>query len=316
MTLDERHSTMTDARIDDYRGWIGRKAVDRNGDKIGRIDDIYADDDTGQPEWLTVHTGMFGGHMTFVPLRGAQMQGDDLMVAYDKDQVKDAPRAEADGHLTEQEEDRLYEYYGMGAGFASTGDRDMGGMGGMGAGDVSQTGTIGMDSSGTTGLDTGGTAGGMGTMGNDATQGDLARDTTRGTEGYDTSGPTTDDAMTRSEEEVQIGTHRRESGRARLRKWVETEQVERTVPVQREEVRVVKEPITEGNRDAAMSGPDLSGEEHEVVLHEEEVDVQKRVVPKERVRLETETVTEQVPVTEEVRKERIATEGDRGVDQA
>ena len=88
------------------------------------------------------------------------------------------------------------------------------------------------------------------------------------------------------------------------------------MPVQREEVRVVKEPITEANRGQAMSGPDLSSEEHEVVLHEEEVDVQKRVVPKERVRLETETVTEQVPVTEEVRKERIATEGDRGVDQA
>jgi len=265
---------MTNARTDDFQSWIGRTAVDRNGDKIGKIDDIYADDDTGQPEWLAVHTGMFGGHVSFVPLRGAQAQGDGLMVAYDKDRVKDAPRAEADGHLSEQEEDRLYEYYGVGAGFASTGDRA----------DV-------------------GTA-------------DASRDTTRGTAGYDTSGPTTDDAMTRSEEEVQIGTHRRESGRARLRKWVETEQVQRTVPVQREEVRVVKEPITEANRDQAMSGPDLSSEEHEVVLHEEEVDVQKRVVPKERVRLETETVTEQVPVTEEVRKERIATEGDRGVDQA
>jgi uncharacterized protein (TIGR02271 family) len=272
---------MTDARIDDFRSWIGRKAVDRNGDKIGRIDDIYADDDTGQPEWLTVHTGMFGGHVSFVPLRGAQAQGDDLLVAYDKDQVKDAPRAEADGHLSEDEEDRLYEYYGMGAGVASAGTRA----------DLGRTNA-------------------------DTAPTDVARGTTRGTEGYDTSGPNTDDAMTRSEEEVQIGTRRRESGRARLRKWVETEQVERTVPVQREEVRVVREPVTEANRGKAMSGPDLSSEEHEVVLHEEEVDVQKRVVPKERVRLETETVTEQVPVTEEVRKERITTEGDRGVDQA
>jgi uncharacterized protein (TIGR02271 family) len=299
---------MTDARTDDFRSWIGRKAVDRNGDKIGRIDDIYADDDTGQPEWLTVHTGMFGGHVSFVPLRGAQVQGDDLMVAYDKDQVKDAPRAEADGHLSEDEEDRLYDYYGMGAGYASTSGRGsedtvsgMGSRGDLGSADTGRTGTLGTDSSGTTGLDTAGT--------------DASRNTTRSA-GHDTSGPNTDDAMTRSEEEVQIGTRRRESGRARLRKWVETEQVERTVPVQREEVRVVREPITEANRGQAMSGPDLSSEEHEVVLHEEEVDVQKRVVPKERVRLETETVTEQVPVTEEVRKERIATEGDRGVDQA
>jgi uncharacterized protein (TIGR02271 family) len=291
MTLDERHTTMTDARTEDFRNWIGRKAVDRNGAKIGRIDDIYADDDTGQPEWLTVHTGMFGGHVSFVPLRGAQVQGDDLMVAYDKDQVKDAPRAEADGHLSEQEEDRLYDYYGVGAGFADTAYR---------GNEDTLTGTETRTDRGTT----------------DASRADLRRDTTLGTEGYDTSGRTTDDAMTRSEEEVQIGTRRREAGRARLRKWVETEQVERTVPVQREEVRVVREPITDANRDAAMSGPDLSSEEHEVVLHEEEVDVQKRVVPKERVRLETETVTEQVPVTEEVRKERITTEGDRGVDQA
>jgi uncharacterized protein (TIGR02271 family) len=275
---------MTNAKFDDFRSWIGRKAVDRNGDKIGKIDDIYADDDTGEPEWLTVHTGVFGTHVSFVPLRGAQAQGDDLMVAYDKDQVKDAPRAEADGHLSQQEEDRLYDHYGYGNGFATTGRE-----GDMGRSDVRRT---------------------------DTSRADVGSGKVRDAAGRDTSGPDTDDAMTRSEEEIRIGTRRRESGRARLRKWVETEQVERTVPVQREQVRVVTEPITDANRGKALSGPDLSSEEHEVVLHEEEVDVQKRVVPKERVRLETETVTEQVPVTEEVRKERVTTDDDRGVDRA
>jgi len=253
---------MTDAGTTDYRGWIGRTAVDRSGNKIGRIEDVYADDDTGQAEWLAVHTGLFGSHVSFVPLQGAQTQGDDLMVAYEKDLVKDAPRCAADGHLSESDEDRLYEYYG--AGGASWGTTEAAGR----------------------------------------------ADTTRRTEGYDTSGKTTDDAMTRSEEELSIQKRQRETGRARLRKWVETEQVQVTVPVERERVEVVTEPITDANREAAMSGPDLSSEEHEVVLHEEQVDVQKQVVPKERVRLETETVTEQVPVTEEVRKERIATEGD------
>jgi uncharacterized protein (TIGR02271 family) len=131
-------------------------------------------------------------------------------------------------------------------------------------------------------------------------------------EGYDVSGPTTDDAMTRSEEELRVGTARRERGRARLRKYVVTEQVEQTVPVQREEVRVEREPITEANVDRATAGPPISDEEHEVVLHEEEVVVEKRAVPKERVRMTKETVTDEETVAEEIRKERIETdEGDR-----
>jgi len=131
-----------------------------------------------------------------------------------------------------------------------------------------------------------------------------------GTVGRDTSGPTTDDAMTRSEEELRVGTARRERGRARLRKYVVTEEVTKTVPVQREEVRVEREPITEGNVDDAMSGPDISDEEHEVVLHEDEVVAEKRAVPKERVRLEKDTVTDEETVSEEVRKEQIETDAD------
>ena len=84
-----------------------------------------------------------------------------------------------------------------------------------------------------------------------------------------------------------------------------TEQVQQTVPVQRERVRVEREPITDANLDAATSGPDISEEEHEVVLREEEPVVEKRVVPKERVRLDKDTVTGEERVTEEVRKEQI-----------
>jgi uncharacterized protein (TIGR02271 family) len=127
-------------------------------------------------------------------------------------------------------------------------------------------------------------------------------------EGYDVSGPTTDDAMTRSEEELRVGTARRERGRARLRKYVVTEQVQQTVPVQREEVRVEREPITDANVGRATEGPAISDEEHEVVLHEEEVVTEKRAVPKERVRMTKDTVTDEQTVSEEVRKERIETD--------
>ncbi len=131
----------------------------------------------------------------------------------------------------------------------------------------------------------------------------------RGTVGHDTSGPSTDDAMTRSEEHHQVGTQQREAGRARLRKHVITEQETVTVPVTREEVTLEREPITESNVDKATDGPTISEEEHEVVLHQEQPVVAKEAVPVERVRLGKETVTEQEQVTGEVRKERIEAEG-------
>jgi uncharacterized protein (TIGR02271 family) len=119
-----------------------------------------------------------------------------------------------------------------------------------------------------------------------------------------------DDAMTRSEEEVRVGTTKEETGRPRLRKWIETERVTQTVPVSREEVRVVREPINEANVDRATSGPDLTENVHEVVLHEERPVVAKETVPKERIRLEKQTVTEERTVEADVRKERIGFEED------
>jgi uncharacterized protein (TIGR02271 family) len=117
-------------------------------------------------------------------------------------------------------------------------------------------------------------------------------------------------AMTRSEDELRVGTQRRATGRARLRKHVETEDVQETVPVEREEVRVEREPITEGNVGQALDGPEISEEEHEVVLHEERPVVDKEVVAKERVRLTAEERTDEETVSEELRKERIETDGD------
>ena len=135
----------------------------------------------------------------------------------------------------------------------------------------------------------------------------------RGTVGHDTSGPTTDNAMTRSEERLNVGTRSEEVGRARLRKYVVTENVTETVPVSREEVRLEREPITDANIGNAMDGPAISEEEHEVVLTAETPVVQKEAVPVERVRLDKDTVTEQATVTEGVRKEQIELEGDRGI---
>jgi uncharacterized protein (TIGR02271 family) len=262
----------------------GRTVVDQNGQKIGKIDELYYDQDGGQPEWALVNTGMFGTKKTFVPIAGSQPDGDDLRVAVAKDQVKDAPRIDAEQELSESEERTLFEHYGVP--YTTEGSTT--------AQAVPRSGD---------GQSSGRTA--------DTATGDGRSDEFDGHQGvgHDTSGPNTDEAMTRSEEELRVGTTTRESGRARLRKYVVTEHVTQTVPVQREEVRIEREPITDANRDEAVSGPDISEEEHEVVLHEEQPVVEKQTVAKERVRLDTETVTDEQEISEEVRKERIDTDG-------
>ena len=259
--------------IDTAQAWQGRTMVDPAGDKLGTIDAIYLDDETGQPEWATVTSGLFSAKTAFVPLAQAQDTGDSVQVPYDKQQVKNAPVMPADGTLSQDDEAQLYRHYGLeysqhrsDSGLPA-GERDRDGDG----------------------------------VSDDVQDSAVCRDT---------SGPTTDDAMTRSEEELQVGTTQRERGRARLRKYVVTDQQQVTVPVSREAVRVEREPITDANLDDATSGPAISEEEHEVTLREEEVVVDKRAVPKERVRLDTETVTDERQVAEDVRKEQIEVEGD------
>jgi uncharacterized protein (TIGR02271 family) len=257
---------------------IGKNAVDTSGDKIGRIGQIYLDDATGDPQWVTVSTGLFGTKESFAPLYGSRAEGDNLVLTVSKAMVKDAPNVENDGHLEESEVQALYQYY----------NGYLGEQGGM-AGDRDRLDQDRLDQDyveqGTTGRqDLTGQAGGV---------------------GQDTTGPTTDDAMTRSEERVRVGTQNVEAGRARLRKYIVTENVTQTVPVSHEEVRIEREPITEANVGQAMSGGDLTEEEHEVTLHAERPVVEKETVPVERVRLATETVTSEETVSEQVRKEQI-----------
>jgi len=257
---------MTVPNIETIQDWLGRTLVDADGDKVGRISDIYVDSDTGQPEWALVDTGLFGTRSTFVPIGQARTEGDGLQVPYAKAQIKDAPSVEPDGELSETEEDELYRHYGLsGAGAEVSG---------------------------------------------------LDADRAEGAVGRDVSGPNTDDAMTRSEEELEVGTRTREAGRARLRKYVVTENVTTTVPVQREEVRLEREPITEANVDAAMSGGDITEEEHEVTLKAERPVVTTETEAVERVRLGKETVASTETVSGEVRKEQVELDDPTGTSKS
>jgi len=248
----------------------GGSVLGPGSEKIGKVGQVFLDDQTGEPEWVTVSTGLLGGAESFVPLADATVSGNDVLVSHSKDKVKDAPRvSDSDGHLSQDEEAELYRYYGM---------------------DYSEAPS---DS-------------GLPTSGGE-------QQTTEGTVGRDVSGPTTDDAMTRSEERVRVGTEKAQTGKARLRKYVVTENVTQTVPVTREEVRVEREPITDANRDDAMSGGTITDEEHEVTLTEERPVVAKETVPVERVRLAKDVEQTEETVTADVAKERITTEGD-GID--
>jgi uncharacterized protein (TIGR02271 family) len=252
----------------DVLSWRGHELLGSDGEKLGTIEEIYLDTETREPDWALVTTGMFGTKQSFVPLRDASPSGDGVSVPFDKSTVKQSPKIDPDGALSQSEEAELYRHYGMDYSEAESGS---------GLPDADRRGT------------SAGEPGGP---------------------GRDVSGPNTDGAMTRSEEELRVGTADRESGRVRLRKYVVEDEVTKTVPVRREEVRVEREPITDANIDDATSGPEISSEEHEVVLREEEVVAEKRAVPKERVRLDKDVHTDEREVTETLRKEQIDVDQD------
>lgn len=251
------------------RDVIGRHAYSSDREKIGQVGQLFLDDQTGQPEFVTVRTGLFGNNESFIPVAEATMTDDGLVVPYEKAKVKDAPHVDAEnGHLSQAEEAELYRYYGLS--YSET------------------TSDSGLPQGEGTGYRAGVATG----------------------DGHDTSGPSTDDAMTRSEEKLHVGAEQHEAGRVRLRKYVETENVTTTVPVRKERAVLEREPVTDADVDQAMSGPAISEEEHEMTLHEETPVVAKHVEPVERVRVGKETVTDEETVSEQVRQERIDVEGD------
>jgi len=251
-------------------------AIGSDGDKIGTVGQVYLNNDTGQAEWVTIATGLFGMKQSFAPLYGSRLNDGTLTLAVTKEVVKGAPNIDTDGPTDYDEQQTLYDYY---------------------SGYLGQTGgQTGYATTGGTDYDTTGAAG---------------YDTTRDRTDYDTTADTTagavgaDETITRSEEQVRVGTQPVEAGRVRIRKYIVTENVTQTVPVSREEVRVERVPITEENKGDALSGPDLAESEHEVTLHAEQPVVEKETVPVEQIRVGTETVTDQQRVEEQVRKEQI-----------
>jgi uncharacterized protein (TIGR02271 family) len=251
------------------------QVVDPRGEKIGAVKRVWLDGRTGDPLWASVHTGLFGLKESFVPLQRAELRDDQLRVPVDKEQVKESPRIEAThDQMTDEEQAALYRHYGFGP---------------QGDGTRRQQPPRRPGSS----LQPGEYPG-----------------RAKGNGGEPRS--TRDDAMTRSEERLKVGTEQVETGKVRLVKHVVTEQQQVQVPVRHEEVRLEREPVTDANREDAMRGEDITEAEHEVTLHAEKPVVDKETVPVERVRLAKEEVTDTETVSGTVRKEQIDLEDGRG----
>ncbi|MGW2512867.1 DUF2382 domain-containing protein [Streptomyces scopuliridis] len=279
----------------------GLAIYDKDGDKIGNVGQVYVGDRSGRPEWVTVKTGLFGMKESLVPLSGARRAGEDIHVPYAKETVKDAPRLDADEHLDPSQEKQLYKHYGLtatgaGLGMASGTAAGTGTPSGTAAGAPSGTGRPGA------GTATGGRAGAAAGAGRPmaGVRGAMPEE----------RGERHGEELIRSEEQLYVSTEEHEVGHARLRKVVVTENVTTSVPLSHEEVRVIHEAIAPEDR-TGIRGSLIGEAQTEVTLHAEEPVIRKESVPVERVRMETEKVTEQKEISAEVRKEQIEYDTDQ-----
>lgn len=269
------------------RELLDATAYDQDGDKLGKINEVYINDNSGQPDFIEVNHGLFGMGSSLVPLRGHSLEGEELRLAFQKDRIKDAPNVDADAHLSTDEQTELYRHYGL----ESTENRTNYET------DVRRDGVAGA---------------GVAGAAHDGRETVVDREAAVNRD--ETRTGVNDGEMIRSEERLNVDKQRDEAGEVRLRKYVvhDTETVE--VPVEREEVRVDRTPITEGEA-ADLRNQQVGEEEASVTLHEERVTVNKETVPVEKVNLNKETVRDTETVSEDVAKERIETEGTDDVER-
>jgi stress response protein YsnF len=262
--------------------WRDLVVVDQDAATVGTITAFYLDRATGLPTWALVHTGWFTDAQTVVPLTHAVETNQEIRVPYPKAFIQQAPPIQAHQQLSPDDEVVLSAYYRLDDHRGAVADRHLG-----------PEPTVP------------GAAGGSTAPAEPARQPTRAGPAGRPVPRLAGQGPV---EVVRSEEELQVGVRRRRR-RLRLRKYVVTEYLTRTIPVRREEVRLeevgapaepVGEPDEQSTVQAAGDQPLL-----EVVLYREEPVIQLRVVPAERVRLFKDVVTEQRTVTEDIRKEQI-----------
>jgi hypothetical protein len=99
--------------VENIGDWKGKELIDRDHEKIGKLEDVYVDTATDEPMFVTVKEGLMAKHLTFVPLTGAAASPDGLKVSVTKAQIKDAPNIDRDGELSQDDEAALYGHYAL-----------------------------------------------------------------------------------------------------------------------------------------------------------------------------------------------------------
>ena len=278
--------------------FVGHHVLDDEGNDIGKIARVYLDDRTGDATWASVHTGLFGMRETLVPLQGAQPVQEDIQVPYDKSTVKGAPNIDAKEHISPEEEQTVRRYYEEHA--PSSSGRAAEGRTTEGWAAEGRT----TDTAGRTDTAPEGWAEPTGAPPRAAGPGPV------GTGEREASAGADEEVVIRSEEEVDIGVERRESGQARMRRHVDTERFDEAVPVSHEELEVERRPITDP-ADVTDAHSMEEGEET-FTLYEERPVVSKRQVPVEEIHVRKREVTHEEHVEGERRAERIEFEDEDG----
>jgi uncharacterized protein (TIGR02271 family) len=261
----------------------GRPVYGSDGSRLGEIEEIFVDNDTEQPEWFALGAGFAGAKRVLVPVTGATSYEDGFQVPYREDQVKATPDVDSD-EISQEFEARLYSHYGL----QYSARRSQSGLPEGGMPERTPVGEALGDAESEHDVRGPGEA--------DIIPSQREPDTTRAQGEAD---------IVRTEEELAVGKRPVETGRARLRKWVETEPVSVDVDLQRETARVRREAI-----DQPVSDVELGEEDVEVPLRGEEPVVEKRAVARERITVEKDVETERETVSDEVRRERVDIEGD------
>lgn len=295
-------------------------AYDNNGEKLGDVNEVFVDDQSGQPTFVEVNHGLFGMNSSLVPLRGHDFSGDDLKLGFSKDRIKDAPEFDSDKPLTPEAQSDIFKHYGLESAHDVTDykDSNLDSKRDVQAGaDKDHNLTAGAGAAGA-----GAGVAGAGVAGAHADEKKAATHTTDAAATERKAGvadnaaaarTNNDGELIRSEEQLNVNKERVATGEARLRKYVVTDTETVEVPVEREEVRVERTPINAEdakNYNGAISG---DSEEASVTLHEERVNVNKETVPVEKINLKKDTVRDTETHTEELRKEQIDTDGVDGL---
>ena len=290
-------------------------AYDKNGEKLGDVNEVFVDDQSGQPTFVEVNHGLFGMNSSLVPLRGHDFSGDDLKLGFSKDRIKDAPDFDSDKPLTPEAQSDIFKHYGLDNAHDVTDYKDSNL-------DSKRDAQAGADKDHNLTAGAGAAGAGAGVAGTHADEKKADTHTTDAAATERKAGVADDAAaartnndgeLIRSEEQLNVNKERVATGEARLRKYVVTDTESVEVPVEREEVRVERTPINADdakNYNGAISG---DSEEASVTLHEERVNVNKETVPVEKINLKKDTVRDTETHTEELRKEQIDTDGVDGL---